>query len=193
MGRKPKRRQAFHFPQMEQPDLTDAQLDAEIDGISSESSPVSSPVKSSRNSTAKLKKEAEEKQAAAKALKDIPQIFEPEHVAWVFDAYVGVICFVFSILLKTEFKLLFDELQLDQEVKMAWAKPLAKIASKYCPSEWASMTAEIELIASLGIWTATAFGRAKRIADDEIEKKKKELQQKQHRNNVTVTAAQANA
>lgn len=139
--------------------MTDAELDAAIDGDVSASASFNKTAESARR-----------KKAAADLVKQIPEIFTPEQVVWVFDVYVGLICFVFSLLLKTEFKALHDELKLDEDVKILWAKPLARVASKYAPTEWAGMTAEIELIACLGLWTATAFGRAQNVAKKEAEK-----------------------
>jgi hypothetical protein len=114
--------------------------------------------------------DAEEKERIKKAVSKIPEVFSPEQVAWVFDAYVALICFVYSLLLKTEYKALEEELRFDEEQKIQMSKPLARIASKYAPSEWAGMSAEIELITCLGIWTVSSFKRAQNVQKAEIEK-----------------------
>lgn len=185
-----RKRQSVSFPSATQPVFTAEELDAEIDGgkVEDLNAPAAPAVTSNKDTAAaprldttadllleKQKKDVHRKQEAAKIIKEIPQIFTPDQVAWIFDVYVGAICFVFSMLLKCEFKSLYDELQLDQDVKLAWAKPLAKVASKYAPAEWAGMTAEIELIGSVGLWTATAFGRSKQIAEKERAEKEMEL------------------
>jgi hypothetical protein len=177
MSRRP-RKQKFHFPAATQPEITDEMLDAEISGAPSVSTektdaPAATP--------SRIKKDAEKKKDFTKAVAEIPEIFAPEQVAWVFDVYVGAICFIFSILMKVDFNVFYEELKIDDELKMMWAKPLARVLSKYAPSEWAMYSAEIELIASVGVWTATAFGRAKQIAQREKEKEKTPAQ----RNRVT--------
>lgn len=176
MPRPKRKRQQFNFPAAEQPSpLSDAEIDAQIDGGEA-------PV-----SLNKIREKNKAKKDAADLVKQIPEIFTPEQVAWVFDVYVVLICFVFSILLKCEFKILHDELKLDDDVKLLWAKPLAKVVSKYAPAEWAGMTAEIELVACVGLWTATAFARARQTVEKEKEKKEAEKreQARQPRNSVT--------
>jgi hypothetical protein len=187
MPRAKRKRQAFHFPQADQPSapqdefsLTDAELDAAIDGGSDTASAVS---------LNKVREKSKAKNAVAEAVKQIPEIFTPEQVAWAFDVYVVLICFVFSILLKCDFKLLHDELKLDEDVKLMWAKPLARVVSKYAPTEWAGMTAEIELIGCLGIWTATAFGRARGVVQKEAERKEAEKRERA-RNPITAMPQQ---
>lgn len=118
----------------------------------------------------RLSSDANEKKRIASAAQEIPEIFKPEQVAWVFDAYVAILCFVYSIILKTDFVALQKELSFDEEEKKIMAEPLAKICSKYCPSEWAGMSSEIQLITSLSIWTVTSFKRAKNVAQAEQEK-----------------------
>jgi hypothetical protein len=186
MLRTKKNRQTFAFPSTDQESFTDAELDAQIDGTVSAGKPSTKTADTRRK---QLEKDADDKKKNAQAVKDIPQIFTPDQVVWVFDVYVGGICFIFSLLLKCEFKVLYEELKLDEDVKLAWAKPLARVASKYAPAEWAGMTAEIELCASLGIWTAAAFGRSKAIA--EKEKEKKEAETRKPRNAVTAVPSQA--
>lgn len=122
----------------------------------------------------RLGRDAEAKKRVAAAIKEIPQIFEPAQVAWVFDAYVAILCFVYSIILKVEFKLLQDELSFSTEEKETMAVPLAKICSKYAPSSWAGMSSEIQLITSLGIWTVASFQRARNVAAKEAEKQRQE-------------------
>jgi hypothetical protein len=159
-----KPKQEFAFPSPEQPPVTDAELDAEIDGTAPEAAKYEPTGFADRS--AQRRKEYKEKKDIAQAVKEIPQIFTPEQVVWVFDAYVGAVSFIFALVLKADFKIIWEELKLDDDVKKVWAKPLAKIASKYAPSAWAGMTAEIELVASMGIWTVTGFGRAKKVVED---------------------------
>jgi hypothetical protein len=186
-----KRRQSLHFPTVEQDAILDAEIDASIDS-GAEPQPQKTPPKTSKKTSfEKIEQDAADKKKNAQVVKEIPQIFTPEQVVWIFDVYVGGVCFVFSILLKTEFKAIYEELKLDDDVKLAWAKPLAKIVSKYAPSEWAAMTAEIELIASVGLWTVAAFQRSKNVAEKEREKKEMEARNPRPRNAVTAVAAHA--
>jgi hypothetical protein len=120
----------------------------------------------------KISTDAKEKERIKEAVAGIPDIFSPEQVAWCFDAYVAILCFVYSIVLKTDFKALQKELEFSEEQKAIMAKPLARICSKYAPSTWAGMAAEIELITTLGIWTVSSFQRAKNVAVAETEKQK---------------------
>lgn len=119
-----------------------------------------------------LKADAEKKKEVKKAADEIPEIFTPSNVEFVFDLYAGIISFVFSILLKAEFKPIFQELKFEDAEKKAMAVPLAKIASKYAPHEWAGMQAEIELVTSIGLYTVMGFKRAQAVAAKESEKKK---------------------
>jgi hypothetical protein len=119
-----------------------------------------------------LNADAEEKRRVAEAAGKIPEIFTPDQVKWCFDTYVAILCFVYSLVLKTDFKALQTELEFTEEQKDAMAKPLARICSKYAPSSWAGMSAEIELIAMLGVYTVSSFQRAKNVAAKEEEKKK---------------------
>lgn len=125
-----------------------------------------------------LRDNANAKRETSKAAAEIPEIFTSDQVEWVFDAYVAIICFIYSLLLKTDYKALETELKFDEDVKKQMAKPLAKICSKYAPSAWAGMTAEIELIMTLSVWTVASFGRAKNVAVA-VEEKKKEAQRTQ--------------
>lgn len=126
----------------------------------------------SESSADPLNADAEEKKRVAEAAKNIPEIFTPDQVKWCFDAYVAILCFVYSLVLKTDFKALQTELEFTEEQKDAMAKPLARICSKYAPSSWAGMSAEIELIAMLGVYTVSSFQRAKNVATKEAEKKR---------------------
>jgi hypothetical protein len=119
-----------------------------------------------------LEQDAAEKEKVKKAAAAIPEIFTPEQVVWVFDAYVAILSFVYSLALKTDFSAIQKELEFSTEQKEGLAKPLAKICSKYAPSEWAGATAEIQLITMLGVWTVASFQRAKNVARAEEEKKK---------------------
>jgi hypothetical protein len=160
MGRRKKsERQEFAFPSAAQP-IEDAELDALIDGT--------------EKKVNDIKQDSAKKTAVAQAIKDIPQIFTPEQVAWMFDLYVGILCFIYSFIFKCDFKPLFEELKFDDKDKLTLAKPLAKIASKYAPHEWAGMTAEIELCASVGMYTVMSFKRAEIVAKREKERKQKE-------------------
>ena len=120
----------------------------------------------------KIGEDAAAKQKILDAAKQIPEIFTPDQVKWVFDAYVAILCFVYSIALKTEFKALQDELEFSEEQKDAMAKPLARICSKYAPASWAAMAPEIELVTMLGLFTVASFGRAKLVVEKVAEKKK---------------------
>lgn len=174
MPRKRRTKQLHHFPSEEQAsavELTDAEIDREISDAPK------------TDAAEKVKAKNKEKNAVAQAVKEIPEIFQPEQVAWVLDVYVVIVCFIFSILLKCDFNVLHEELKIDEDVKMMWAKPLAKVASKYAPAQWAGMTAEIELVGCLALWTATAFGRARIIVAHE--KEKQEKQQREKSNVVT--------
>lgn len=120
----------------------------------------------------RLTSDAADKKSIAAAAKEIPVIFKPEQVEWVFDAYVAILCFTYSIILKTDYSALETELKFDKEEKEMMAKPLAVICSKYCPAQWAGMSAEIQLITSLSIWTVASFKRAKTVAQAEKEKER---------------------
>lgn len=122
----------------------------------------------------KLSQDAEEKERVKKAAAAIPEIFTPEQVVWLLDAYVAILSFVYSLVLKADFKAIQDELNFSKEQKEDLAKPLAKICSKYAPSEWAGMTAEIQFITMMGVWTVASFQRAKNIARAIEEKKRTE-------------------
>jgi len=119
-----------------------------------------------------LRTDAENKRRVAAAAKEIPEIFTPEDVEWVFDVYVAILCFVYSIALKCEMQVIKDELSFDKDEKETMAKPLAKICSKYAPAEWAGKSAEIQLIISLGVWTVTSFKRAQNAAKKAEEKRR---------------------
>jgi hypothetical protein len=118
-----------------------------------------------------INRDAKEKERIAEAARNIPEIFTPEQVKWVFDVYVGILCFVYSIILKTDFAALQKELEFDEEQKNSMAVPLAKICSKYAPSSWAGMSAEIQLVSQLGLFTIASFQRAKNVAREQEEKK----------------------
>lgn len=115
------------------------------------------------DTAASVSANAKEKGKIADAVKEIPEIFSPEQVAWLFDAYAAILSFTYSLLLKIDYKAISEELEFDTDDKERMSKPLARILSKYCPSEWAGMSAEIELITGLGIWTVASFGRAKGV------------------------------
>jgi len=109
-----------------------------------------------------------------KAAAAIPEIFTPGQVEWVFDAYTAVLSFLYSLTLKTDFEAIQTELEFSQSQKEMMAKPLAKICSKYAPSEWAGMTDEIQLVTMLGLFTVSSFKRAKMVKEKLDEKKKAE-------------------
>jgi hypothetical protein len=125
------------------------------------------------DSTAATARDAAKKKQLQSVVAEIPEIFSPEQVAWVFDLYVMLISFVFSIALHTDFKAISEELKFDESEKNTMAIPLAKLLSKYAPSSWAGLQPEIQLITCLGVWTVTAFGRAKNIAAKVEEEKRK--------------------
>lgn len=119
-----------------------------------------------------ISEDAKEKKKVLEAVREIPEIFSPEQVEWLFDAYAGILSFVYSIVLKTDFSALWEELKFEDDIKKSLSKPLSKICSKYAPSSWAAHTAEIELLMMLGVWTATSFKRARIVQQKELEKKR---------------------
>lgn len=119
-----------------------------------------------------ISEEAKEKKKILEAVKEIPEIFSPEQVEWLFDAYAGILSFIYSIVLKTDFTALWEELKFDDDIKKSLSKPLSKICSKHAPASWAAHTAEIELLTMLGVWTATSFKRARNVQQAQLEKKK---------------------
>lgn len=121
------------------------------------------PVDEMPRAAENLEQDAAEKEKVKKAAAAIPEIFTPEQVVWCFDAYVAILSFVYSLVLKTDYKAIQDELEFSPEQKEQMAKPLAKICSKYAPSEWAGMTAEIQLVTMLGVWTVASFQRARNV------------------------------
>jgi hypothetical protein len=160
---KRKRKQKFAFPSQDQPAvINDREIDLEIDG---EKNPIP-PQIWTRVDT--------DKKDSNIIPAEIPQIFTPEQVTWIFDAYVGLISLLFALLLKAEFKIIFQELQFDAEDKMNFAKPLSRIISKHSPPSWAQHSDEIQLIGAMGIWTAASFGRAKLAIKKAAEKKEDE-------------------
>jgi hypothetical protein len=126
--------------------------------------------------------EEKEKQVAAAA--KIPEIFEPHQVAFVFDVLAMILSFIYSYILKYDFKIIFAELSFEEDQKIRMSKPLARICSKYAPSEWAGMTAEIELVTTLGVWMVAGFGRAKQAVQKDQQEKARTAQEK-NRNRVT--------
>jgi hypothetical protein len=120
--------------------------------------------------------DAQEKERIASAVAKVPEIFTPEQVAWLFDAYAALLSFTYSLLLKVDYKAISEELEFSESEKEHMSKPLARILSKYCPTEWAGMSAEIELITGLGIWTVSSFARAKNVAVKQAEEKRQKNQ-----------------
>jgi hypothetical protein len=118
-----------------------------------------------------INEDAAKKKEVLEAINKIPEIFTPADVKWCFDVYVGILCFVYSIVLKCDFKALQKELEFTDEQKDMMAVPLAKIASKTVPASWASLKNEFQLIGMLGIYTVTSFKRAQNVAKEEAEKK----------------------
>lgn len=121
-----------------------------------------------------IRSDAAQKDEVKKAAAAIPEIFTPQQVEWVFDVYVGILSFVYSLALKSDFKAINEELEFTDDQKKALAEPLAKVLSKYAPSEWAGATAEIQLITTLGIWTVSSFQRARNVQKKLEEEKKAE-------------------
>jgi hypothetical protein len=167
-GRKPKN-QTYAFPMPEGEHVDNISIDREIDGHDNSVVDVDDAGKVSD-----VSKKSDAKKRLAAAVKEIPQIFEPEHIAFVFNIYAGLLALGFSFLFKTDFEVVYDELQIEPETAAAWAKPLARILSKYAPVAWAGMTAEIELIAAIGLYTASSFGRARNAAKRHVEQTKRE-------------------
>jgi hypothetical protein len=132
------------------------------------------PTSETREATpaTKISGDAKNKKEILEAAGEIPDIFTKENVKWVFDLYVALLCFAYSIALKAEFSALQDELSFDEEQKDSLAVPLAKICSKYAPSEWAGMAAEIQLVTMMGVWTVASFQRARNVAKAQEEKKR---------------------
>jgi hypothetical protein len=160
MGRKRKQRQTINFPTQ---DTTDAELNAVVDGE-----------RVSTSGADHWKKDAEEKGKHVAAVANIPEIFTPEQVSFIFDILAIVLSFIYSQLLKYDFKVIHAELSFEAEQKERLSVPLARICSKYAPSEWAGMTAEIELICVLGVWAVSGFGRAKQaVQKDQRERAEK--------------------
>jgi hypothetical protein len=119
-----------------------------------------------------LREDATKKEEVKKAAAAIPEIFTPENVEWAFDVYVGILSFVYSLVLKCDFKAINDELDFTKEQKESMSKPLARILSKHAPAEWAGMTDEIQLVMTLGVWTVASFQRARNVQKAQEEKKK---------------------
>jgi hypothetical protein len=167
MGRKRKKeKQQFSFPTQ---DTTDQEFDAIVDGE-----------KVSSSSADHWKKNAEEKGKQAAAVANIPEIFRPDQVSFIFDILAIVLSFIYSQILKYDFKVIHEELAFDAEQKERLSIPLARICSKYAPSEWAGMTAEIELCCVIGVWMVAGFGRAKQaVAKDQQEKARATQQRRQ--------------
>jgi hypothetical protein len=143
-------------------------------GVQESAFPTVDTAKVSSSPEVKITEDAKEKERIKEAVASIPDIFSPEQVEWCFDAYVAILCFIYTIVLKTDFKALQDELKIDDDTKKHLSVPLAKVCSKYAPSKLASMSAEIELITTLGLYTVSTFQRARKVAADQVEKKKDE-------------------
>lgn len=122
----------------------------------------------------RIEEDAKEKEGVKKAVEAIPEIFTPDGVKWVFDVYVGLISFIYSLLLKVDFKEINDELKFEEDQKDQLAIPLAKILSKHAPASWAGSTAEIQLITMMGVWTVASFQRARNVQRKAEEAKKAE-------------------
>jgi hypothetical protein len=120
----------------------------------------------------RIETDAAEKDSVKKAVAAIPEIFTPEMVGWLFDVYVGIISFVYSLILKVDFNEISKELEFTEEQKELMSKPLARILSKHAPASWAGISDEIQLITQIGIWTVVSFKRAKMVQDRIAEKKK---------------------
>lgn len=136
------------------------------------------PVNDATRPAEELRGNAAEKEDVKKAAAAIPEIFTPEQVEWVFDVYVGILSFIYSLILKTEFDAIQKELEFDKDQKKSLSVPLAKVCSKYAPSEWAGMTAEIQLITMMGIYTVSSFQRARNV-QRVVEEKKKDAERTQ--------------
>lgn len=126
----------------------------------------------------RIREDAAEKENVKKAVEAIPEIFKPEQVEWCFDVYVGILSFVYSLILKVDFKDINDELEFTKDQKELMSKPLANILSKHAPAEWAGRTDEIQLITTLGLFTVMSFKRAKTV-QTAIEEKRKDAERTQ--------------
>jgi hypothetical protein len=183
MGRKAK--QKFNFPSADQPpaetaSLTDAELDAQIDCAESEKADAK---------TDRIIKDARKKKQAAQAVKEIAPIFTADQLKWVPNFYAALLAFILSFVLKYDYEVIFDAIKFDDEQSLALANPLARIASKYAPSEWAAMTAEIEICMALGMYSVRAYGSAKNaIEADRKRKQQMETQRPQSRQPEIVNA-----
>lgn len=142
------------------------------DSVLGDRQPSAFPSQSSEPLPARIEENAAEKNKVLDAVNKIPDIFTPEDVAWFFDVYVGLLCYVYSIVLKTDFKALYDELEFKDSQKKDMAVPLSKILSKTVPASWAGLKNEIQLIGMLGVYTVVSFKRAQMVANKEVEKKK---------------------
>jgi prophage DNA circulation protein len=125
-----------------------------------------------------LREDAAKKEEVKKAAATVPEIFTPENVEWAFDVYVGILSFIYSLVLKCDFKAINDELDFTKDQKESMSKPLARILSKHAPAEWAGMTDEIQLIMTLGVWTVASFQRARNVQKS-LEEKKKDAERTQ--------------
>ena len=183
-GGKNKPKQSFAFPSEEQPvagteELTDEELDRAIDtGEFPPEIKVEQPSEAVR--VEQIRQKYQKKKDLVQLAKEIPEIFKPEQVAWVFDIYELALSFVLSIALKSDYTVIHEELKMDEDQKLVFAKPLARIANKYVPTEWASYSAEIELITTMGIYTATSYGRAQAALKKDAERKQHRAQQQPH-------------
>lgn len=136
------------------------------------------PMNESARPAEELRDNAEQKEQVKKAAATIPEIFTPEQIEWVFDVYVGILSFVYSLILKCDFAAIQKELEFTDEQKKSMSKPLARILSKHAPAEWAGMTDEIQIIMSLGVWTVASFQRARNVAKS-LEEKKRDAERTQ--------------
>jgi hypothetical protein len=126
-----------------------------------------------------IKADATAKKELKKAADEIPQIFSAEQVAFILHLYVFIVSFILAYALKVDFKKVHEELSLEPKEALKIAEPLARVISKHAPAKWAGMTAEIEIIAWLGVWTTMAYRRVGIISDAEKESKKKVAQNPQ--------------
>jgi len=136
-------------------------------GSPAESSPVSAAVEQENEKKRKLLEEE----------KKIPVVFTAKDVSFVVTGYIIFLAFIFSVVLKCEFKSIHDEIKLDENETMGIAEPLAVVVSKHAPAEWAGMKAEIGLATMLGMITLAKLRSAQQIADKEHKRKQSEKAQ----------------
>ena len=167
MGRPRKKRQVYDFPN--KPSLDPSAVNEFV---------------ASGDTAERIKNDATRKQQVAEAVREIPEIFEPEQIEGLLDVYSVILAFLFSVVLKAPFDIIHPAIKMDNDFKKSVSKPLAKLLSKLAPVEWAGMKDEIQVGIAVIIYSAASFGHAKSA----VAKWKEESAQRQNpRNRVTQT------